>query len=95
MNQFFLLKPKGFKSEENLQLIREMSCCVCNHSPPSDPEHIKTVGSGGGDNLENLMPLCREHHTEAHTIGKKTFYKKYSLAIDVHRKLNYLPELKR
>lgn len=27
-----------------------------------DPHHIKTVGSGGGDELKNLICLCRYHH---------------------------------
>jgi hypothetical protein len=26
-----------------------------------------------------VMPLCREHHTEIHTIGKDCFFKKYHL----------------
>ena len=84
---------KRLKSEENLQLIREMSCCVCGAENMSDAHHIKTRGSGGGDELSNLMPLDRMCHIKAHTIGVKTFYKRYKGSIDAHRKLNYLPEL--
>jgi hypothetical protein len=26
-----------------------------------------------------VLPLCREHHTEVHTIGRDSFMKKYHL----------------
>ena len=53
-----------------------MRCLVCNKSPV-DVAHIKTRGSGGSDEEWNLMPLCREHHTEQHKIGIVTFTNKY------------------
>ncbi len=31
-----------------------------------DAHHIQTVGSGGPDDLKNLICLCRKHHQEAH-----------------------------
>jgi len=31
-----------------------------------DPHHIQTRGSGGDDDLRNLICLCRKHHDEAH-----------------------------
>jgi hypothetical protein len=30
-----------------------------------DPHHIDTVGSGGNDDLKNLISLCRKHHDMA------------------------------
>ena len=38
------------------------------------PHHIKTVGSGGGDVLGNLISLCAECHTRVHTSGKWVLY---------------------
>ena len=64
-----LEKPKRYVSEENLQLIRDRPCSVCYDPPPSDPEHIKTKGSGGGDELFNLVSLCRLDHIKVHKIG--------------------------
>jgi predicted restriction endonuclease len=49
---------------------------VCNKENP-DKAHIKTRGSGGGDEQENIMPLCRLHHIEQHKIGIITFVEKY------------------
>ncbi len=31
-----------------------------------DVHHIASRGSGGDDTLENLICLCRRHHTRAH-----------------------------
>lgn len=39
--------------------------------------HIKTRGSGGSDEKENLMPLCFSCHTEVHKIGLLSFSERY------------------
>jgi len=31
-----------------------------------DGDHIDTRGSGGDDDLTNVITLCRRHHNEAH-----------------------------
>lgn len=36
-----------------------------NCSAGLDPHHIKSVGSGGKDAVENLITLCRKHHDDA------------------------------
>lgn len=54
-----------------------MRCLVCNRDH-ADRAHVKTRGSGGGDEPENIMPLCRLHHIEQHKIGIITFVEKYS-----------------
>jgi hypothetical protein len=43
-----------------------------------DPHHIKSRGSGGGDIEENVILLCRRHHTLAHAgkISKSILYKR-------------------
>lgn len=30
----------------------------------SDPHHVTSRGAGGGDTADNVMPLCRKHHSE-------------------------------
>lgn len=37
-------------------------CC----SKAVDIHHIVFRSQGGGDNIENLIPLCRECHNQAH-----------------------------
>lgn len=57
-------------------------CCVCGK--PGELHHVDHVGNGR-DRLKinhigmECLPLCREHHTEAHTMGKDEFLSKYHL----------------
>lgn len=57
-------------------------CPVCGK--PAELHHIDAVGMGRDrteiihEGLE-VISLCREHHTEMHTIGKADFFKKYHI----------------
>jgi len=42
-----------------------------------DAHHVKTRGSGGGD--EWLVSLCRQHHHQFHTIGRHSFDEKHGV----------------
>ena len=58
-------------------------CCICGR--PSDLHHLDHVGSGRDreeiihEGME-VLPLCREHHTEAHTVGQITFNNRHHLS---------------
>lgn len=70
-------------------------CVICG-KPDSDLAHLNTVGAGRNRNEINhygnkVLALCREHHSEQHRIGIKSFNDKYHLHdswIDVDEKLN-------
>ena len=57
-------------------------CAVCGKR--ADLHHLDTVGMGN-DRKEVIhegreaISLCREHHTEIHTVGKSAFFEKYHL----------------
>lgn len=57
-------------------------CCICGM--PTDLHHIERVGMGRNRNdiihegME-VLPLCREHHTEAHTMPDEEFFEKYHI----------------
>ena len=57
-------------------------CPICGKK--ADLHHVAAVGMGR-DRAEiihegmEVMPLCRDHHQEIHTIGKADFFKKYHL----------------
>lgn len=57
-------------------------CCICGHH--ADLHHVERVGMGRNrdeiihEGMEAL-PLCREHHTEAHTMPDEEFFDKYHL----------------
>ena len=57
-------------------------CVICGR--PADLHHVERVGMGR--NREDIihegmevLPLCREHHTEAHTMPDKDFFERYHL----------------
>ena len=75
-------------------------CCVCGRR--ADLHHCDHVGMGRDRNEiihEGMiaLPLCREHHTECHTIGQKSFEDKYHLihGIELDKTLCRLYGLKR
>lgn len=57
-------------------------CCICGK--PTDLHHIDRVGMGRNrhdiihEGLE-VLPLCRDHHTEAHTMPDSEFFERYHL----------------
>lgn len=57
-------------------------CPICGAK--ADLHHVDAIGMGRDrteiihEGLE-VLPLCREHHTEIHTIGKAEFLKRYHL----------------
>ena len=57
-------------------------CCICGR--PTDLHHIERVGMGRNRNEiihegMEVLPLCREHHTEAHTMPDAEFFGKYHI----------------
>ena len=57
-------------------------CCICGR--PTDLHHIERVGMGRSrveiihEGMEAL-PLCREHHQEAHTMPDEEFFGRYHI----------------
>ncbi|WKU13008.1 putative HNHc nuclease [Staphylococcus devriesei] len=71
------------------------NCVICG-KPHSDLAHRYAVGKGRNRNKINhvgnqVLALCRNHHTEQHQIGMETFNNKYHLTdswVDVDERLN-------
>ena len=62
--------------------VLERACAVCGRH--ADIHHIDAVGMGGNrDKMihieKRVLPLCRKHHSEAHSIGRECFLEKYHL----------------
>ena len=57
-------------------------CCICGRH--AELHHVERVGMGRSrqeiihEGMEAL-PLCREHHTEAHTMPDEDFFKRYHI----------------
>ena len=69
-------KPTRISDEDILDFYRKRRCDICGKRP-TDACHIRTKGAGGHDEHNNLMSLCREHHTEQHQIGFYKMVQKY------------------
>ncbi len=72
---------------EYLDWIRGQTCLVCNKE--GVPHHTKAIGMGRNRNKPlkehySAIPLCVEHHTEIHTMGRRMFELKYNIDIDEH-----------
>lgn len=50
--------------------IRKLPCMACGRYG-AEAHHVKTVGSGGGDDAWNVIPLCPEHHKLGSTAWHK------------------------
>lgn len=60
--------------------LMNKKCCVCGKK--ADLHHVDQVGMGYNRNTKpqlgaRVLPLCRVHHTEYHTIGGTAFGEKY------------------
>ena len=57
-------------------------CCICGSA--ADLHHVERVGMGRSrteichEGME-VLPLCREHHKEAHTMPDDAFFERYHL----------------
>ena len=73
-----ILRSKKLRQKNRalLDSFHAMRCAAC-FATPCDPAHIKSVGSGGDDVEDNLLALCRRHHTESHMLGWHHFTEKY------------------
>lgn len=67
------------KDPQSLKEVRNKPCVVCGKS--SDACHIKSKGSGGYDVPENLISLCREHHTMQHKLGWSQMCDRFPLVL--------------
>lgn len=60
--------------------LMNKKCCVCGKK--ADLHHVDAIGMGFNRNIKpqlgaRVLPLCRVHHTEYHTIGGTAFGEKY------------------
>lgn len=63
-------KPKRNKIPRSKQHPKSETCELCGIFGYTERHHIKTRGSGGGDEPENLIDLCWKCHHEKVESGK-------------------------
>jgi len=81
-------KLRTYHSVERRQWVNGLPCAIegCENRP-CDNAHVSPVGDPSGvarkHDYTQIIPLCREHHTEMHTVGEKTFARKYNIDLDM------------
>lgn len=72
-------KRKRIENRSLLDAVARLPCLANRcYGRGSDPHHVTTVKAGGDDVPENVMPLCRAHHTEWHKVGPGKMIEQYS-----------------
>lgn len=68
-----------YEDKEHLQEVRSrMTCLICGGDSP-DAHHLESRGSLGSD--YSVVPLCRRHHAEFHSMGLRSFNDKYAVEL--------------
>lgn len=62
-------KNRRVESQSTINEVKKMSCILCGATSNIDAHHLKSRGSGGGDEFFNLLPVCRAHHSLIHSQG--------------------------
>ena len=71
----------SFNEKQAYSMALQRVCVICGKRN-SDIHHVTQIGTRGNRNKIShigmkALPLCREHHTEWHTIGGAEFNKRY------------------
>jgi hypothetical protein len=74
--QFAFPKTPRIVNIELIETVRGLPCMGCGEKP-SDAHHITTRAAGGDDVPENLIPLCRAHHSMWHQMGAAYMVSKF------------------
>ena len=93
--RYELIKEQDFRFNQNhvyLMCLKRI-CVVCGRR--AELHHVDAIGMGRNrDKVSHIgmrmLPLCREHHNEAHTLGDNRMLEKYHLEpIKIDKKLEY------
>jgi hypothetical protein len=82
----FFKQPRE-RDEKHLAWIRTLPCCLCGASPV-DPAHLRVAsinddkretGMGEKPSDKWVLPLCRRHHDEQHSMHEREFWSSYGV----------------
>ncbi len=74
-------KTERLRSPRHLQWLRTLPCSVPGCAGDMIEAHHVRKGAGMGRKPAdgNCAPLCRDHHTEGHTLGWRSFEVRHGL----------------
>lgn len=61
---------RAYHSKARVAWVKAQPCAVllCNHAP-CENAHIESGGMGRKADADKIIPLCRDHHWQAHNYG--------------------------
>ena len=75
-------KDVGKRSPAHRKWVRGHVCCVCGSSTAIEAAHVRE-GTDGGMGMKPsdrwVISLCRDHHTEQHSLGEGPFEKRHGI----------------
>ena len=74
-------RQRVYGGVERILWLKARPCLVCGRTP-SDCAHIKSGGMGRKADAEFIVALCRDHHTEQHQIGVRSFERRHGVDLD-------------
>jgi hypothetical protein len=74
-------RSERWRSQQHLRFVREFHCAILGcQGVPIECAHVR-IGSGAGMGQKpddwRVVPLCKHHHIQQHTIGERTFWQNY------------------
>ena len=90
-----IIKENGYSFDEKqtYAMALQRYCVICGQR--ADIHHVDQIGTKGNRRKIShigmrALPLCRVHHTEAHSVGRDTFLEKYHLTpFIINKKMEY------
>lgn len=82
-----------FTARQTYSMALKRVCAVCGRR--ADIHHVDAVGMGRDrQKISHVgmraLPLCRDHHTECHTMGNDLFIQRYHLApFEIDKKMEH------
>lgn len=63
-------KTKNFLDLREHLLSKEPICRLCKNAAATEVDHIEPLSKGGGNEIENLQPICRPCHIDKSLIER-------------------------
>lgn len=80
-NQGMSLKQKALRDRRYLDWLRTQPCIITGHYATEwlaiDPAHVGTAGKGIKSPDNEALPLRHDLHSQAHTMGEMSFYRRH------------------
>ncbi len=75
-------RSSRFRSQKHLTHVRSHACVVCDKTAPIEAAHVR-LGSGAGMGQKPhdwfTVSLCKQCHTNQHSVGELTFWANYNI----------------